>query len=115
VETPWIRLYLHEIHRADEDKHPHNHPWNYIGLVLQGGYLESTPEGTTAISRWRFYRKDRGKFHRILRLQQTPTVSLFLAYGESLPWGYLTEEGFVPKDEYRAKKRTGYWDKTPSE
>lgn len=35
------RVYLHEIHRADEDEEYHDHPWGFTAHVLVGGYIES--------------------------------------------------------------------------
>lgn len=41
LETPWFNVYIHYIAKSDEDKDPHNHPWNFRTYVLSGGYLES--------------------------------------------------------------------------
>lgn len=38
--TPWFALYIHRIYKADEDPYPHSHPWNFISLILNGGYIE---------------------------------------------------------------------------
>src|SRR6266404_3883909 len=33
-------LFLHVIHRNDDDRDPHTHPWNFTSLILKGGYLD---------------------------------------------------------------------------
>lgn len=40
VQTPWFGLYVHDIHEDDGDRHPHNHPWSFLSLVLRGYYTE---------------------------------------------------------------------------
>jgi hypothetical protein len=42
VRTPWFALRLHRFHRADPSCH-HDHPWPFISLILQSGYVEETP------------------------------------------------------------------------
>jgi hypothetical protein len=37
--TSWA-LMLHRMHRPDEDRAHHDHPWNFWTLVLWGGYVE---------------------------------------------------------------------------
>lgn len=34
------RLFLHCILRADEQRHLHDHPWDFASLMLKGGYRE---------------------------------------------------------------------------
>lgn len=36
---PWS-VRLHFIHRADQDQHLHDHPWNARTIILRGGYEE---------------------------------------------------------------------------
>lgn len=37
---PSIRVFLHHIHRPDEDRNLHSHPWEASCLILWGGYEE---------------------------------------------------------------------------
>lgn len=39
-----IAARVHQILRPDEDRHPHDHPWWYVTIILRGGYWEITPE-----------------------------------------------------------------------
>lgn len=44
--TPKIfgcRLVIHQFHRSDNDRHYHDHPWNFISIVLKGKYYEHMP------------------------------------------------------------------------
>ena len=40
VQTPWFGIYLHDIHKDDGDRAPHNHPWSFVSIVLRGRYTE---------------------------------------------------------------------------
>lgn len=35
-----FNIFLHYIPQPDTDPDPHNHPWNFFGVVLRGGYYE---------------------------------------------------------------------------
>lgn len=37
--------YLHQFLRDDDDRALHDHPWPSCGIILQGGYIEHTPDG----------------------------------------------------------------------
>lgn len=44
--TPKIlgfRLVLHQFHRSDNDRHYHDHPWNFISWIIKGSYIEHYP------------------------------------------------------------------------
>jgi hypothetical protein len=41
--TPWLARLLppmrfHLIWERDQDRHPHDHPWEFQTLILEGGY-----------------------------------------------------------------------------
>jgi hypothetical protein len=38
--TPLLSIRLHHFLRPDEHRHPHDHPWWFITLVLKGGYVD---------------------------------------------------------------------------
>lgn len=40
IQTPWFAVYLHDIHKDDGDRAPHNHPWPFLSLVVRGYYVE---------------------------------------------------------------------------
>jgi hypothetical protein len=35
---------IHQILRSDDDRAFHDHPWNYVTVVLRGGYWEVRPQ-----------------------------------------------------------------------
>lgn len=110
IETSLFALYVHTIHRADEDKHPHSHPWNFVTVVLSGAYLacdangRATPKGPGAFSFM-----SRHGFHKIGAILSGPVKTLFLAYGKRSPWYYLVGGDKVESTEYRKLKHEKGW------
>ena len=45
LKTRWLRVYVHQILRDDDDRALHDHPWRNATWVLETGYLEVTPSG----------------------------------------------------------------------
>jgi hypothetical protein len=41
------RIYLHHIIRSDHDRALHDHPWNFVSIILKGGYWEHTDRRQT--------------------------------------------------------------------
>lgn len=78
-----VRLMLHRIHRADEDRELHSHPWWLaVSLILTGGYLEERLEGSGVKSKV-YLAGDINvltdeSWHKIVRIIE-PTWTLFLA------------------------------------
>jgi hypothetical protein len=108
IETKYFRLYLHQIFESDKDKHLHNHPWNFLSIILCGGYVESLSAGKKVFAP-RFVFHKASTYHKItsLMLPGRPIVSLFFAFGKYREWGYETSEGHINSEEYRKRKHNG--------
>ena len=107
-ECSFFAIYLHFIFKADEDKHLHCHPWNYLGIVLNGGYVESVrlqdgEEKTRIRGRFSVSKGDRNVFHKI-ELVDGPVTTLFFTYGLKRPWGYRVQNSVIYSDHYRKLK-----------
>lgn len=115
LRTRWGSLYLHQILQPDQDLHRHDHPWDFWGIILWGGYdeLVGTRWGESEVRKRGFLSWAKmpanGLYHKILRLHR-PTWSLVWVGPRKHHWGYATPEGWVPHDLYRDLKRGGYWD-----
>jgi hypothetical protein len=111
LETPWFSIYLHLIAKSDEDKHHHNHPWNFWSIVLLGGYEEEVIDesGNGVVSRTKQfvprYRKT-NTFHKITLLE--PTISLVITGERYANWYYwIRHDHKVTNNEYRFLKNQG--------
>lgn len=98
VQTPLFGVYLHRFEGPDPRPTLHDHPWNFLSLVLRGGYTEFTPDVKDFIyaeSREvrRFNRKRATDFHWIATLKRVPTWTLMFAGRRKRVWGYLEPDG----------------------
>ncbi len=98
-----IKVYLHLIDKADEDADEHDHPWNFISLILRGGYVETSGHKITRRTPGSLAYKSAQESHRVITLLGR-TYSLVVVWGERRPWGYQTPIGWVEQGEYRRKK-----------
>ncbi len=80
-----LHIRLHKIKDIDRSGFFHNHPFNYISIVLKGGYTEQVLEDNG------FYEETFTAGHVIFRNRKTchkitevkaPTYTLFLAWGK---------------------------------
>ena len=125
---PWIPMSIrfHEILRADDDPHLHDHPWDAQTIIVRGWYIEEveTPgcepygsenpdeppvrvfmreAGYTAPIRFGQYHRIREVSHK--RRQQT--LTLFFTFGYRGTWGFKVDGVKVPWREYLADKHAG--------
>lgn len=111
-QCPWFALWLHRIDGPDEDRALHDHPRAFISFVLRGGYVEEIPCGDGNMLRMvrRINVKGARDLHRIVYLEghavgdqparPRPTWTLVLCGPVRREWGFQTEDGWVPHDEY---------------
>lgn len=116
ISTRWGGLYLHHLLRSDADRHLHDHPWAFWSLILWRGYVEREPYGgqhmppswpPTLRTEWCLY-SDRGPLS-LIRHRATdrhalslirPAWSLVWVGPKVRDWGFETERGWIPWQEY---------------
>jgi hypothetical protein len=115
IQTPWFAIYLHDIHEADADRDPHNHPWTFWSMVLRGSYTEQLHTvpyvhlDTWRINHWgRFslHRMGRETAHRITEAE--PGLKTLVITGRRRSsWGFFTQPwgGFVDWRDYEQEYR----------
>lgn len=101
--------YLHQFLRDDDDRALHDHPWDSCGIILQGGYLEHTPEGVIerhvgdVIVRTSLHRH-RVQLHAAENGQPREAWTLFLVGHRIRDWGFWCPgegaERFVPWQDF---------------
>jgi hypothetical protein len=112
IETPWFSIYIHGIYKADEDKHMHDHPWNYTSFVLRGFFSERMPArdgrkgryDTLILGPGKFVGRKAEQFHKIEQLHSPSVYTLFFTGRRRRDLGYLTEIGWMDHKTYRKKK-----------
>lgn len=93
--NPWCNVYLHEIRKSDDDRAMHDHPWANRSVLIEGCYIEHTPEGLF----WRMAGDvvERGAetLHRLELMPGASAVSLFMTGPKVREWGFACPQGWV--------------------
>jgi hypothetical protein len=103
-QTPWCSMMLHWLLIPDPQPDMHDHPNDFLSLLLWGSYDEETPDSDRPHGRKirtvKFYNfvqaEDR---HRIVRVSK-PTITLVFANRVRRNWGFWVDEEFVPWRAY---------------
>lgn len=88
-------VYLHEILRSDDDRALHDHPWPNTSMLLDGRYVEHTPDGSTLREAGWIGSRQAGDAHRLEILPGERAVSLFITGPKVREWGFLCPKGWV--------------------
>lgn len=108
-----LSVYIHHVAKSDEERDPHDHPWDFISLVLKNGYTEKVWDSKDRNSFKTFVRNP-GKivYHKVsqfhqLKLNSEGAWTLVVAGRRKHNlWGYLTENGWVDNVTYRKQKNS---------
>ena len=108
---PWYRIYLHKICLPDYDEHRHDHPWNFISLILKGGYLEkfaTVSNYNLVFNELRkpgaLVKRSRDDVHKVEKLLSDSNWSLVFAWGKYENWGYRVDDQWIDHKSYRLRK-----------
>lgn len=108
-----IAARVHEILRSDEGRHPHNHPWPYLTVILKGGYFEHTyrDDGTEIGVKWHgpgsILWRPANSWHRLVVPAGTMATTLFITGKKAQTWGFNVDGQTVPYFQYlNEKERT---------
>jgi len=100
IKTPWFLLRLHHIMRSDNDRHFHDHPFDFTSLILKGGYIEYTPNNLPRM----VYPGDtvhrRAPDLHYLKLLEKDAWTVLITSPYYREWGFATEDGWVKADKY---------------
>lgn len=105
----WFSVRLHRILLPDLDRDPHDHPWWFVAIPLRGAYTEQWGrQGQRHLPRLRLVKllsvHRPTDLHQIRRLHigrdGVPVTTLFITGPETRAWGFHTEEGWVPWQQY---------------
>lgn len=99
VSTPICNLYLHNILKSDQDDTMHDHPWNFISLILKGSYQEDYRcEPNWFIHYRNVFKAGDCVVHKSsdahkLYLFSDNVWTLVFTWGTKKPWGYRYPDG----------------------
>ena len=90
----------HQILRSDDDRHLHDHPWDFISVILDGSYVETTESGEVEHGRGSVLTRSAESAHRLTL--KAPVWSFVITAPARRRWGFHTEDGWVPWRTYLA-------------
>lgn len=92
--------YLHHPAQADQDRHPHNHPWIWArSRILTGGYLEQRRFWLSWRGPGDVVELDSTTYHRIAFVKPN-TWTLFTHGPRCASWGFAVEGRHVDWRDY---------------
>ena len=98
VTTPLFSIKLHRIYRRDQQRDLHDHPWDFLSIVLWGSYVEDTPTGLKKRRWWN--RKRAADRHSIREVSRRPVWTLVVTGPKRREWGFWTSTGWIPWHRY---------------
>lgn len=102
---PSIRV--HHILRADDDRHPHDHPYNFRTIILRGGYVEKRQDEWHGRSPGDTSSLKVGEYHSIKYVTPGGAWTLFIYGRRRDEWGFLVDGVKVPwRRYYQAARET---------
>ncbi len=100
-------IFKHIITQHDNEKHEHDHPWNFLSFIWSGSYTELTHNVKRRRRRFSFKFFKAIHQHRLLEVHNKRCVTFIITGERFREWGYPTEKGWVDNIEYRKLKRNG--------
>src|SRR5665213_2092023 len=100
-----ISVRVHEILRSDTERHPHDHPWSYLTILLRNAYAEERYNAEGDLIDYIIHKpgsilwRPAGSLHR-LTLLNGPVTTLFITFKKRGTWGFQVDGKVVPHHEY---------------
>lgn len=102
-ETPGSKARYHQILQSDRQD-LHDHPWDFISIILNGTYVETTPDDERAYGPGTVLVRKAEQLHR-LTLHAGPVWTFVLVSPARRRWGYHTCDGWVHWSTYHTTTR----------
>jgi hypothetical protein len=100
-------VYLHEILHSDDDRALHDHPWDNTSMLLDGSYIEHTPEGSFVREAGSIVTRPATALHRLEVPDGGRAVSLFITGPKVREWGFDCPKGWRHWTEFVDSRDSG--------
>jgi hypothetical protein len=101
MHTQELSVRYHEIVQSDDARVMHDHPWDFVSVLLAGSYLEVTPAGERCYAAGDVVVRRAEDAHR-LEVLDGPVWTLVSTTKPLRRWGFYTPEGWVHWRDYAA-------------
>lgn len=100
--SPYLNIYVHKFLRSDNDRHLHDHPFDFITFLFHRGYYEKTEDGKIWRPRFSILKR-KAEWKHAVEITQ-PTWTLFIRFARRRQWGFWTESGWKNWIDYGNNK-----------
>lgn len=90
---------FHHILASDPGTDLHDHPWDFVSVMLDGAYDEITPDGTVRYEAPCVIMRKAEQLHRLVL--QAPAWTYVVCGRVRRHWGFATDRGWVPWTSFR--------------
>ena len=105
----YFSINKHIITRADNEKHEHDHPWNFLSFILEGSYTEVSKGIKYPRKRFSIKYNKAEHQHSLDSIDggAKRCVTIVITGRRFREWGFPTEKGWIDNVTYRKMKRKG--------
>ena len=103
--NPFFNVYLHKFLRDDDDRAMHDHPWNFLSIMLKGCYREYRPSGDVLRTAPSIVYRPAESIHRVELIcdengNDIPCWTLVFTGPKIRVWGFWCPQGFIEWDKF---------------
>jgi hypothetical protein len=101
-----IAVRIHQILRSDNTRHPHDHPWPYMTVVLKNGYTEVRfdSSGNEIGRKWHgpgsIMFRPANSWHLLVLPKGQDAWTLFITFRKKQTWGFNVDGQKIKWTEY---------------
>ena len=103
-----FHIRIHKILSEDKTPYYHNHPFNFMSIIIGGGYTEEVLQDDTVITkihnRFHYIFRHKSTYHKIKSIKPN-TKTLFFAIGNSKKWHLKSIDPVLNRPENGIYKR----------
>ena len=103
----YCSVYLHEINKSDDDRALHDHPWDNTSHVIDGQYIEHTPEGVFVRKAGDVISRPANALHRLEIEPGSSAITLFITGPTIREWGFQCPQGWRHWKDFVDERDTG--------
>jgi hypothetical protein len=103
---PMFNVLVHNITESEGDD-MHDHPWDFLSIILYGGYFETTPKGRKWYGPGSIIYRKADTPHRI-EVHSKGVWTLFIHGKEKREWGFIKDNNWLHYTKYpQSRLRVG--------
>jgi hypothetical protein len=103
--APDRAIRFHHILASDPGHDLHDHPWDFVSVMLDGAYTEITPSGAVRYEAPCVITRKAEQLHRLVL--EDPVWTYVVCGRVRRRWGFATRDGWVPWQRYPGRAAIG--------